>query len=100
VAPGPIEEKLAALCPGAQVMVVGHARPYLSVIVAGVVEQTALQRAIDQLNEELPHYRRLRRFFLAPEPFSIENGLLTANQKLKRQAVERHYEAQIQGMYS
>jgi long-chain acyl-CoA synthetase len=100
VAPGPIEEKLSALCPGAQVMVVGHARPYLSVIVTGQIEQNALQKAIDQLNEELPHYRRLRRFFIAPEPFSIENGLLTANQKLKRQAVERRYEAQIQGMYS
>lgn len=100
VAPGPIEEKLAALCPGAQVMVVGHARPYLSVIVAGSIDQALLQKAIDQLNEELPHYRRLRRFFIAPEPFSIENGLLTANQKLKRQAVERHYQAQIQEMYA
>jgi long-chain acyl-CoA synthetase len=99
VAPGPIEEKLAALLPGAQVMVVGHARPYLSVIITGTVAQPELQKAIDQLNEELPHYRRLRRFFLAPEPFSIENGLLTANQKLKRMAVEQRYASEISGMY-
>lgn len=99
VAPGPIEEKLAALCPGSQVMVVGHAKPYLSVIVTGSIAQTELQRAIDQLNAELPHYRRVRRFFIAPEPFSIENGLLTANQKLKRQAVETRYRSEISGMY-
>jgi long-chain acyl-CoA synthetase len=99
VAPGPIEEKLGALLPGAQVMVVGHARPYLTVIVTGSVQQSELQNAIDQINEELPHYRRLRRFFLAPEPFSIENGQLTANQKLKRQVVEQRYASEIGGMY-
>jgi len=99
VAPGPIEEKLAALLPGAQVMVVGHARPYLSVIITGTVAQPELEKAINQINDELPHYRRLRRFFLAPEPFSIENGLLTANQKLKRAAVEQRYASEISGMY-
>lgn len=100
VAPGPIEEKLGELCPGAQVMLVGHARPYLSAIVTGTSDATVVQRAIDSVNEALPHYRRVRRFFLAPEPFSIENGLLTANQKLKRTAVEQRYAEQIQGLYS
>jgi long-chain acyl-CoA synthetase len=99
VAPGPIEEKLSSLLPGAQVMVVGHARPYLSVIITGSVPEPDLQKALDQVNEELPHYRRLRRFFIAPEPFSIENGLLTANQKLKRAAVEKRYASEIGGMY-
>lgn len=100
VAPGPLEEKLANLVPGAQVMLVGHARPYLSAIVAGQSEHDTVQAAIDRLNEELPHYRRVRKFFLAPEPFSVENGLLTANQKLKRNAVEKHYAVQIDGLYS
>jgi len=101
VAPGPIEEKLAAYCEGAQhVMVVGHARPYLSVIVTGPVSDAVVQAAIDKVNEELPHYRRLRRFLVAREPFTIENGLLTANQKLKRGAVEKRYADQIQGMYA
>ncbi|MDB4974422.1 MAG: Long-chain-fatty-acid--CoA ligase [Myxococcaceae bacterium] len=100
VAPGPLEEKLSSLLPGAQVMLVGHARPYLSAIFAGPAAPDAVQSAIDQLNEELPHYRRVRKFYLAPEPFSVENGLLTANQKLKRNAVEQHYAAQIEGLYS
>ena len=99
VAPGPLEEKLASLVPGAQVMLVGHARPYLSAIVAGQSDDGAVQSAIDQLNQELPHYRRVRKFFLAPEPFTVENGLLTANQKLKRNAVEKHYASQIDGLY-
>jgi long-chain acyl-CoA synthetase len=100
VAPGPLEEKLASLVPGAQVMLVGHARPYLSAIFAGQADQAAIQSAIDVLNQELPHYRRVRKFLLSPEPFSVENGLLTANQKLKRNAVEKHYASQIDGLYS
>lgn len=99
VAPGPLEEKLANFVAGAQVMVVGHAKPYLSVIVTGSHTPEIVQSAIDQLNHELPHYRRLRKFFIAPEPFSVENGLLTANQKLKRGAVEKRYATEIQGMY-
>lgn len=100
VAPGPIEEKLANLLPGAQVMVVGHARPYLAVIVTGPVTEEVVQAAVDKVNADLPHYRRLRKFFIAAEPFSVENGELTANQKLKRNAVEKRYTSQIQGMYA
>ncbi len=101
VAPVPIEERLVALCEGAlQAMVVGHARPFLSVIVTGPVQAAALERALEKLNAELPHYRRLRKSFLAPEPFTIENGLLTANQKLKRSAVEQRHEQAIKAMYA
>jgi long-chain acyl-CoA synthetase len=100
VAPGPLEEKLASLLPGAQVMLVGHARPYLSAIFAGQADSSAVQSAIDALNEELPHYRRVRKFYLSPEPFSVENGLLTANQKLKRSAVEKQFAKQIDGLYA
>jgi long-chain acyl-CoA synthetase len=101
VAPAPIEEKLSALLPGAQVMLVGHARPYLAAIFTGVSAQEALQSAVDQLNQQLPHYRRVRRWFIAPEPFSVENGLLSAaTQRLKRLAVEKHYARQIDGLYA
>jgi len=100
VAPGPIEEKLAAKCPGAQVMVVGHARPYLAAIFTGPVQRAEVERAVEALNSDLPHYRRIRKFHLTPEPFSVDNGLLTANQKLKRAAVEKHYARVIEEMYA
>jgi long-chain acyl-CoA synthetase len=47
----------------------------------------------------LPHYRRLRRFHLLEEGFSVENGLLTANQKLRRHMIERRYRQIIEGLY-
>ena len=100
VAPGPIEQRLSSLCDGAQVMLVGHARPFLSALVTGDLAPDAVQVAIDRVNEQLPHYRRVRRFHIAREPFSVENGLLTANQKLKRGAVEARYAQEIQEMYA
>jgi long-chain acyl-CoA synthetase len=100
VAPGPIEEKLAAKCPGAQVMVVGHARPYLSAIFTGNVTRDEVSRTVEAVNADLPHYRRIRKFHIASEAFSVENGLLTANQKLKRGAVEKHYAGAIEELYA
>ena len=35
-----------------------------------------------------------------PEPFSIESGLLTANGKLKRDAIAERYAAEIEAMYA
>jgi len=35
------------------------------------------------VNPELPHYRQIRNFTLIPDVFSPENGLLTANGKLR-----------------
>ena len=48
-----------------------------------------MQAALDAVNPRLPHYKQVRAFYLRPEPFSIENGLLTANGKLKRDLIAR-----------
>ncbi len=45
------------------------------------------------MNPELPHYKQVRAFHLIEEAFSIENGLLTANGKLKRDAIAADFEA-------
>jgi long-subunit acyl-CoA synthetase (AMP-forming) len=47
----------------------------------------------------LPHYKQIRAFYVRREPFSIENGLLTANGKLKREAIATQLKAQIEEMY-
>jgi hypothetical protein len=35
-----------------------------------------------------------------PEPFSIESGLLTANGKLKRDAISVRFAAEIESLYT
>jgi long-chain acyl-CoA synthetase len=100
VAPEPIEEKIAQLLPGAQqVVVVGNGRGYLCALFTGPVERTAVQAALDGLNPEIPHYRQIRNFTVIPEAFTIENGLLTANGKLRRSAINARYASEINAMY-
>jgi long-chain acyl-CoA synthetase len=55
---------------------------------------------LETLNAELPHYRRIRDFVLTAERLTDTNGLLTANQKLKRRAIEAHFAAEIGRMYA
>jgi long-chain acyl-CoA synthetase len=100
VAPAPIEDLLQQTATGIlQAVVVGHGRPYLTALVTGDVDDSVLDRARDEVNAALPHYQRLRKLFRAPEPFTPENGLLTANQKLRRAVIEARYRDAIEEMY-
>jgi long-chain acyl-CoA synthetase len=100
IAPEPLEEKLAQLLPGAQqVVLVGNGRGYLCVLVAGGVEAAAVQSALAAVNPGLPHYRQIRNFHILHEPFAPENGLLTINGKLRRDAINARYAAEIDAMY-
>jgi long-chain acyl-CoA synthetase len=101
VAPEPLEQMLMERVPGvAQAVVIGHGRPYLVALLTGELAEPAVQSAIEEVNAELPHYRRIRRFHVSREPLTIESGLLTANQKLRRQAIEAHFAQAIDGLYA
>jgi long-chain acyl-CoA synthetase len=100
IAPEPIEEKLLQHLPGAaQVVLVGNGKGYLSAIVTGAVTAAQAQAGIDAVNLQFPHYKQVRAFHVRPEAFSIENGLLTANGKLKRDAIAREMRDQIDELY-
>jgi long-chain acyl-CoA synthetase len=99
-APEPIEDKFLQLLPGAQqVVVVGNGRSYVCMLVTGQLEAAAVQSAIDTINPDLPHYRQIRNFMVLPDTFTPESGLLTAMGKIKREAVAKRYDAEINSMY-
>ncbi len=101
IAPEPIEDELLRNLPGAQqIVLVGNGRGYLSMIVTGSVTREQAQVAVDAVNSQLPHYKQVRAFHVHPEPFSIENGLLTANGKLKRDLIAATLQPEIEEMYS
>lgn len=100
IAPEPIEEQIARLLPAAQqVVVVGNGRGYLCALLTGGVEPAAVQAVLDSVNPELPHYRQIRNFMVIPDGFTIENGLLTANGKVRRGAINARYATEIKAMY-
>ena len=100
IAPEPIEEKIAQRLPGAQqVVIVGNGRGYLCALVTGSVSSDSVQSALDVVNSELPHYRQVRNFVIVSEVFTPENVLLTANGKLKREAINKRFRDEIDQMY-
>ena len=100
IAPEPIEDELLNHLPDAQqVVLVGNGRSYLSAIVTGNVKPEKVHAAIDAANSGLPHYKQVRTFHIQAEPFSIENGLLTANGKLKRDAISARLKNEIEDLY-
>jgi long-chain acyl-CoA synthetase len=100
VPPEPIEEAIRTACPQIEhAFLVGHGRPFLSVIVTGPVSSAEVQDALDTVSGTLPHYKKLRKFFHSDELFTPENGLLTANSKMKRNVINAHFSDAIEAMY-
>jgi long-chain acyl-CoA synthetase len=101
IAPEPLEDELVRRLPaGQQVVLVGNGCSFLAAIITGSCARKRVERVLEQFNEELPHYKRIRAFYLSSEPFSVENGLLTANGKLKRDAIRARFRSEIDEMYA
>lgn len=101
VAPEPIEEKILFNLPTAQqCVVVGNDKGFLAALVTGEVTNDQVQTAVDAVNADLPHYKRILAFHISKEPLTIESGLLTANGKLKRDAINKQFAGEIEQLYA
>ncbi len=100
VAPEPIEEKILFQLPAAQqCVVIGNDRSFLTALVFGEVDEKSAREAIDAVNETMPHYKRVLGFRINREALTPESGLLTANGKIKRDAVSAAFRAEIEDLY-
>jgi len=100
IAPEPIEEKVLLNLPGAeQCVVMGNGRGFLTALVTGAITQRQVEEALETVNPQLPHYKRIHAFHINREPLTIESGLLTANGKLRRDAIAAHFEREISALY-
>jgi hypothetical protein len=75
-------------------MVHGEARPYAVALVEPMhegISDADIERAVAAANGRLPGYAQVRRWIRTPEIFTFQNGLLTSNGRLRRDAIlERH----------
>lgn len=101
IAPEPIEEKVLFNLPGAeQCVVMGNERSFLTVLVTGAVNQEQVEKALGAVNPQLPHYKRIHAFHIEQEPLTIESGLLTANGKLRRAQIAKHFATEFEELYN
>jgi long-chain acyl-CoA synthetase len=123
VSPARIEGALTLYPEIAQTMVFGDRRPYLVAVIvpdaeflagyakdnnlpndlAALAGDAGLQKQIGaivaKVNSELSPIERVRRFIIATEPFSTNNGQLTPTLKIKRHAIRQAYGDQLLGLY-
>jgi long-chain acyl-CoA synthetase len=100
IAPEAIEDEIMRLLPTAQqVVIIGNGRGYLSAIITGDLSREQVLAVLDTVNAQHPHYKQIRAFCIRKEPFSIENGMLTANGKLKRDLISKRMSNEIESMY-
>jgi long-chain acyl-CoA synthetase len=125
IAPQPIENSLKANLHVAEAAVVGDKRRFPSVLIVPnfpLLEEWAAsqgistasrkemvrsakvqglyQAIVDELNENLAQYEKLKKVLVLPEELSIADGTMTPSMKLRRRHLEERYRRQIEAMYA
>jgi long-chain acyl-CoA synthetase len=59
-----------------------------------------LEKHVAQINEKYSRVEQVKKFTILPEPLTVEGGELTSLNKIKRFAVIKKYEKEIDTMYS
>jgi long-chain acyl-CoA synthetase len=104
VQPAGVEEALKAIPGVAEAMLVGEGRPYCGALIwlergdSSLLD--TLDRAILETNRSLSHPEQVKRWAVLENDLSLERGDLTANLKLRRQAVTERLTDVIESLYS
>jgi long-chain acyl-CoA synthetase len=67
------------------------ANPQVQVLYDGIVEE---------VNQNLARFEKLKRVLLVPDEFTADNGALTPTLKLRRRVIEERYRRQIDELYA
>ncbi|MFF1281330.1 AMP-dependent synthetase/ligase [Streptomyces sp. NPDC058299] len=124
VSPGALEERVRDHPLVSQCIVVGNDRPYIAALVTLDQEAVAhwlqmrnkprpapaelvrdpdleaeVRRAVVAANTLVSQAESIRTFRILAQPFTEEHGLLTPSLKLKRKAIEKAYEREVEALY-
>jgi long-chain acyl-CoA synthetase len=58
-----------------------------------------LGAAVDRVNVKLSPIERIRRFAVAPEPFTTDNAMLTPSLKIRRHVIRERYGDMLARLY-
>ena len=109
IAPIPIEHCLNEDPIISQSIVVGDQRDYLVALI--VLDESAVTAPEDRIQKQLRQriddrlrgfskYFQIGRFAILPQPFTIENKMLTAKLSLRRDVIQSVYQKEIDKLYS
>ena len=96
VSPAHVESILMAEPEILQAVVAGEGKANLSALIVPAQDagETQIREAVKRANARLGSFERVRRHYLV-EAFTIENGLLTPTQKIRRAIIIEHYKDRL-----
>ena len=124
IAPARVEGRLTLRSEIAQAMVQGDKRPYLVALIVPDVEfikafaqrhgcaadlaalahdpafHKELAAVVDRVNADLAQIEKIRRFAIAPQPFSTENQMMTPTLKIRRHVIRAQYGDVLEKLYA
>lgn len=106
ISPMEVEAPMLAIDGVDQVLVFGENRPFLVALItmrAPCPDEDAMLSLIDQLSHAvsvLADYKQPAGVILSRRPFSMSDGELTANLKLRRKAIAARYASHIDALYA
>jgi len=102
IQPGKVEGMIKEISGVADALLVGDNRPYCVALVwlePGHPPPESIDRALHRANTRLSHPEQVKRWAILNNDLTIEGGDLTANLKLRRQAVSERCHAVIDALY-
>jgi long-chain acyl-CoA synthetase len=60
---------------------------------------STIMKDVEEINSELSKYETIKKIFVVPEEFTVENGLLTPSLKVRRKNLINRYQNDIDAMY-
>jgi long-chain acyl-CoA synthetase len=71
-----------------------------SELIANPKVQALYQGIVEEVNQNLARFEKLKRVLLVADEFTSENGALTPTMKLRRRVIEERYRSQIDELYA
>jgi long-chain acyl-CoA synthetase len=126
IVPQRIEGMVKAQKYGSQIVVVGDKRNYATALIGvdkeklrdalaalgmnancsvadlanSVKVHDLVQKDIDVVNAKLAKFETIKKFYICPEEFTIDGGLLTPSLKVKKKVALERYKSEIDAMYA
>jgi long-chain acyl-CoA synthetase len=69
-------------------------------LVANPKVQALYEGIVEEVNQNLARFEKLKRVLLVPDEFTAESGALTPTLKLRRRVIEERYRTQIDELYA
>jgi long-subunit acyl-CoA synthetase (AMP-forming) len=96
-----IESEITAVAEIVHCAVFGDQRPFITAVIEAqpFIDDAKLTQVIEQLNHTLPDYAHITAWIRVAIPLVKQEGLITANGRIRRQQIYRKYHSEIENKY-